>query len=182
MQTPETNQLRETLAGVIQKHTAASGEYTLLHSQWHEAATKGDDAQADKLEVEIERARRLVQRLELRRASLEQTVGDAEEVERANHAAKLKATADSILTRAAKRIADMGPLAAALAKLTDELESDFKDWKEARYYTRAAGATPEGFATQTNERQVSQLVESLGVSKLRTANIAKEMSRISVSQ
>lgn len=38
----------------------------------------------------------------------------------------------------------------------------------------------EGFATQANERQVSQLIESLGMSKIRTANIAKEMSRISV--
>lgn len=178
MNTPE--KLREALADVIAKHTEASGEYDLLHSQWHEAAAKGDDAKADKLEIEIEKARRLMQRLELRRASLEQELGDAEEVARAAHAAKLKQVADSILARAGKRIADMEPLAATLAKLVDDLESDFNDWKEARYFSQQAGATPEGFATQENDARVSRIVESLGMSKARIANTAKEMSRVSV--
>ena len=114
MSTPE--KLRDTLADVIAKHDAASGEYTLLHSQWHEAAAKGEDAKADKLEIEIEKTRRLMQRLELRRASLEQDIGSAEAVEAAARAAKLKATADNILARAGKRIADMEPLAATLAE------------------------------------------------------------------
>ena len=178
MTTPE--KLREALADVIAKHTEASGTYDVLHADWHSAAAKGEDAKADKLEIEIEKARRLMQRLELRRASLEQDIGNAEEVAHAAHAAKLKQVADSILARAGKRIADMEPLAATLAKLTDELESDLTDWKEARYYATQAGAAPEGFSTQENERQVRQLIESLGMSKIRTTNIAKEMSRISV--
>ena len=178
MNTPE--KIREALADVIAKHNEASGTYDVLHADWHSAAAKGEDAKADKLEIEIEKARRLMQRLELRRASLEQDIGNAEEVAHAAHAAKLKQVADSILARAGKRIADMEPLAATLAKLTDELESDLTDWKEARYYATQAGAAPEGFSTQENERQVRQLIESLGMSKIRTTNIAKEMSRISV--
>ena len=182
MQTPEMNKLRETLASVMQKHTEASGDYALLHSQWHEAAAKGDDAKADKLEIEIEKTRRLMQRLELRRTSLERDIGSAEEVAHAAHAAKLKATADSILARAGKRIADMEPLAATLAKLVDELESDFNDWKEARHYAKAAGAAPEGFSSIENQAQVGRVVDSLGMSKIRAANISKELSRISVFQ
>lgn len=180
MSTPEMNKLRETLASVIQKHNEANGEYTLLHADWHSAAAKGEDAKADKLEIEIERTRRLMQRLELRRTSLEQDIGSAEEVAHAAHAAKLKQVADSIIGRATARLNDMAPLAAALAKAVDELESDLTDWKEARYYATQAGAAPEGFSTQENDRRVSQLVESLGMSKIRAANIAKEMSRISV--
>jgi hypothetical protein len=180
--TPETNNLRSTLAGVIQKHTEANGAYDLLHSQWHEAAAKGDDAKADKLEVEIERTRRLTQRLELRRAALEQEIGSAEEVARATHAAKCKTTADSILARAGKHIADMEPLALTLAKLVDSLEGSFTDWKEARHYAKAAGATPEGFSTKENDARVHRVIESLGMSKIRAANIASEMSRVSVFQ
>lgn len=178
MSTPE--KLRETLADVIAKHNEANGEYTLLHADWHSAAAKGEDAKADKLEIEIEKTRRLMQRLELRRAALEKDIGSAEEVARAAAAAKLKATCDSVLARATARLTDMAPLAAALAKAVDELESDLTDWKEARYYATQAGAAPEGFSTQENDRRVSQLVESLGMSKIRAANIAKEMSRISV--
>ena len=88
MNTPE--KLREALADVIAKHTEASGTYDVLHADWHSAAAKGDDAKADKLEIEIEKTRRLMQRLELRRASLEQELGDAEEVARAAAAAKLR--------------------------------------------------------------------------------------------
>ncbi|WP_303786796.1 hypothetical protein [Azovibrio restrictus] len=183
MSTPEQlNKLHETLAEVIQKHTEATGEHALLHAQWTEAAAAGDDAKADKLEIAIEKASRLVQRLELRRNALAAEIGDAEQVERAARAAKLKQTADSILARAGKRLADMEPLAAALAKAVDELESDFADWREARYFAQQAGAAPEGFATQENDRRVSRLSESLGMSKIRASNIAKEMSRISVFQ
>ena len=178
MNTPE--KLREALADVIAKHTEASGTYDVLHADWHSAAAKGGDAKADKLEIEIEKTRRLMQRLELRRASLEQELGDAEEVARAAAAAKLKGTADSILARAGKRIADMEPLAATLAKLVDELESDFNDWKEARHYAKAAGAAPEGFSSIENQAQVGRIVESLGMSKIRAANISKELSRVSV--
>jgi hypothetical protein len=74
----------------------------------------------------------------------------------------------------------MAPLAKALEKAVYELESDLNDWKEARYYTIQAGAAPDGFSTQENDRRVGELVESLGMSKIRAANIAKEMSRISI--
>lgn len=179
--TPEQlNKLHETLAEVIQKHAEATGDHAMLHAQWTEAAAAGDDAKADKLEIAIEKASRLVSRLELRRNALMTEIGDAEQVERAARAAKLKQTADSILARAGKRLADMEPLAAALAKAVDDLESDFADWKEARYYATQAGAAPEGFSTQENDRRVGQLVESLGMSKIHAANITKEMSRISI--
>ena len=177
-----TDKLRDTLADAIAKHDEASGEYNLLHSQWHEAAAKGEDAKADKLEIELERTRRLIQRLELRRAALTEEIGSAEEVERAQRGAKLKQVADGILARAGKRLADMEPLAAALAKLTDELESDFNDWKEARYFAQQSGATPEGFASQTNDALVRRVIDSLALSKVRTANISKELSRVSVFQ
>lgn len=179
--TPEQlNKLHETLAEVIQKHSEATGDHAMLHAQWTEAAAAGDDAKADKLEIAIEKATRLVSRLELRRNALMAEIGDAEQVERAARAAKLKQTADSILVRAGKRLADMAPLAATLAKAVDELEGDLTDWKEARYYATQAGAAPEGFSTKANDERVRELVESLGMSKIRAANIAKEMSRISI--
>lgn len=178
MNAPE--KLRETLADVIAKHNEASGEYAVLNADYVSAAAKGEDAKADKLEIELERTRRLIQRLELRRAALEQDIGSAEEVERAQRGAKLKQTADSILARAGNRIADMEPLAAALAKLTDELESDFGLWKEARYFAQQSGATPDGFANQTNDALVRRVTDSIAMSKVRLANISTELSRVSV--
>ncbi len=178
MNTPE--KLRETLADVIAKCDEANGEYAVLNADYVSAAAKGEDAKADKLEIELERTRRLIQRLELRRAALTEKIGSAEKVERAQRGAKLKQTADSILARAGKRIADMEPLAAALAKLTDELENDFNDWKEARYFAQQSGATPEGFASQTNDALVRRVIDSLALSKVRAANISKELSRVSV--
>ena len=180
MNTPE--KLREALADVIARHTEANGDYAVLTTDYVSAAAKGEDAKADKLEIELERTRRLMQRLELRRTSLEQDIGSAEEVAHAAHAAKLKTTCDAVLARAGKRLADMAPLAAALAKAVDELESDLTDWKEARYYAKAAGATPEGFASQTNDALVRRVIDSIALSKVRTANISKELSRVSVFQ
>ncbi|AMW35194.1 hypothetical protein HEQ62_01535 [Haematospirillum jordaniae] len=74
----------------------------------------------------------------------------------------------------------MEPLAKALAKLVDELEADFADWKASRYYTTQAGAVPEGFASQENDALVRRVTDSLGMSRVRASNIAKEMSRVSV--
>ena len=88
MNTPE--KLREALADVIARHTEANGDYAVLTTDYVSAAAKGEDAKADKLEIEIEKARRLMQRLALRRAALEQDIGSAEEVEQAARAAKLK--------------------------------------------------------------------------------------------
>ena len=182
MQTTDTtNKLRETLAGVIQKHDEASGAFDLLHADWLSAAAKGEDAKADKLEIEIEKARRLMQRLALRRTALEQDMNSAEEVEQAARAAKLKQVADGILVRAGKRIADLETVAAAITKEVDALEADVSNWKDARYYAKAAGAAPEGFATQENDARVSRVVESLGLSRIRTGNLAKDLSRVSVT-
>lgn len=179
--TDTTNKLRETLAGVIQKHDEASGAFDLFHADWHSAAAKGEDAKADKLELEIEKARRLMQRLELRRAALESDIGSAEEVEQAARAAKLKQTCDAVLVRAGKRFADLETVAAAIAKEVDALEADVRDWREARHYAKSAGASPEGFATQENDARVSRIVESLGLSRIRTGNLAKDLSRVSVT-
>ncbi len=55
MSTPE--KLHETLADVIAKHNEASGEYAVLHADYVSAAAKGEDAKADKLEIELERTR-----------------------------------------------------------------------------------------------------------------------------
>lgn len=182
MPSTDTNKLRETLADVIGKSNEASGEYAVLHADYVSAAAKGEDAKADKLEIEIERTRRLMQRLELRRAALTEEIGSVEEVERAQRGAKLKQVSDSILGRAGKRIADMEPLAAALAKLTDELESDFNDYKEARYFAQQADATPEGFASQANDALVRRVTDSIAMSRVRIANTSKELSRVSVFQ
>lgn len=176
-----TNKLRETLAGVIQKHDEASGAFDLLHADWLSAAAKGEDAKADKLEIEIEKARRLMQRLALRRAALEQDMNSAEEVEQAARAAKLKQNCDAVLARAGNRITDLEGMAAAIAKEVDALEADVTQWKDARYYAKAAGAVPEGFATQENDARVSRVVESLGLSRIRTGNLAKDLSRVSVT-
>lgn len=45
---------------------------------------------------------------------------------------------------------------------------------------RTAGAAPEGFSSIENQAQVGRIVESLGMSKIRAANISKELSRVSV--
>ena len=72
-------------------------------------------------------------------------------------------------------------MAVAIAKEVDALEADVTDWKESRYYAKAAGAAPEGFATQENDARVSRVVESLGLSRIRTGNLAKDLSRVSVT-
>ena len=179
--TDTTNKLRETLADVIAKHSEVNGDYAVLTTDYVSAAAKGEDTKADKLEIEIEKARRLMQRLALRRAALEQDIGSAEEVEQAARAAKLKQNCDAVLARAGKRIADLEGMAVAIAKEVDALEADVTDWKESRYYAKAAGAAPEGFATQENDARVSRVVESLGLSRIRTGNLAKDLSRVSVT-
>lgn len=178
--TPDMTKLSATLAEVIQQHNESISANHLLNAEFHEAASKGEDAKADKLQIEIEKSRRLIERLALRRDALTAEIGSAEEVERAVRGAKLKATADSILARAGGRIAAMEPLCAQLAKLVDGLESDFNDWKEARYFCIQSGAVPEGFATQENDARIGRVVESLSLSRTRSANISKELSRVSV--
>ena len=178
--TPDMTKLRATLAEVIQQYDEAISVLHLRNAEFHEAASKGEDAKADKLQIEIEKSRRLIERLSLRRDALEQDIGSVEAVEQAARAAKLKQVADNILARAGKRIADMEPLASQLAKLVDGLESDFNDWKEARYFCIQSGAAPEGFSTQENDARIGRIVELLGRSKTRAANLASELSRVSV--
>lgn len=181
MQDLETSPtLRESLAEVIAKHHEASVRHASLRADYLSAAASGDDAKADELEAEAEKAYRLTTRLEVRRAALEEQVCSADELERAERAATLKASADSILSLATSRVTDMVPLADKLAKLVDALESDYKAWTEARFLARQAGAMPEGFATQENEARTRHIVDSLARSKTRVANICGELSRVSV--
>lgn len=180
MSTPEMNKLRETLASVIQKHTEASGEYDLLHSQWHEAAAKGDDAKADKLEADMEKAARVLQRLEVQRDALVSQINDAAEVARATHAARLKKNADALLEQSVEKFCGLEPLAAALSAAVDALTADFDKWRESQFLAKQAGATVEGFSSLDNTDQVHRVVESLGNSKARIAGLSREFSRISV--
>lgn len=183
MQTSDmTKELRQALSAVIQKHEEAISDYNRIDAEWRQAATEGDDAKADKLEAEIETARRVMLRLSLRRAALEQEMQSAQEGERAARAASLKEAADGILSRTRKRVFEMEPIAVALAKVVDELEADLSDWREARFSAQQAGAIPEGFSNQNNEARVSRVIDLIGVSKARAAGICKELSRISVFQ
>jgi hypothetical protein len=181
MTTIETiDTIRSALAEAIAKHTDACETHARLHGEYVAAAAAGDDAKADTLQAEVDKAHRLMSRLELRRAALEEQACSAEEIERAERAAALKASADSMLSITASRIADMEPLAASLAELVDALSADSRAWKEARYFARQAGAVPESFATQENAARVRRLVDSLARSKTYTANICSELSRVSV--
>lgn len=181
MQTSKmTKELGHNLSAVVQKHEDAISDYARIDAEWRQAATEGDDEKASKLELEIEVARRVVQRLELRRSALEQEVQIAQEVERAARATNLKTAADGILSRARMRVLDMEPIAVALKEVVDELEADLSDWREARFHAQQAGAIPEGFSSQENESRVGQVIDLIGLSKVRAAGICKEFSRISV--
>lgn len=183
MQTSDmTKELSHTLSTVVQKHEEAISDYARIDAEWRQAATKGNDEKAGELEAEMEVARRVVQRLELRRSALEQEVQSAQVVERAARAASLKMAADGILSRTRKRVHDMEPIAVALKKVVDELEADLSDWREARFHAQQAGAIPEGFSSQENESRVGRVIDLIGLSKVRAAGICKEFSRISVFQ
>lgn len=180
MKNPDTNKTREALQAVIVQHEEAKTTYTLANSDWLEAAAKGDNTNAERLEVERDTASRLMQRLEVQRLALAKNLDDAEELERIEKAAKLKQEADAILVRASNGIAAIEALTATLTKAVDEMELNLNAWKESRYFAKQAGANCEGFASQENDALVTRIVDALSLSKIRAANIAKEFSRVSV--
>ncbi|MGQ0443021.1 MAG: hypothetical protein ACT4OH_06175 [Methylophilaceae bacterium] len=180
MKNPDIDKASEALQAVIVQHEAATAAYTLANSNWLEAAAKGDNVSAEKIETERDTAQRLMQRLEVQRLALAKNLDDAEELGRIEHAAKLKQQADAILARASKGIANIEPLAATLTKAVDELELNLSTWKEARYFAKQAGANCDGFDSQENEALVSRIIDALTLAKIRAANIAKEFSKVSV--
>ena len=77
--------------------------------------SKGDEKTAEKLEAEMDKAARSLQRLDVQRDALAASLNDAAEVERAQTAAKLKKNADALLEQSVERFGALEPLAAALS-------------------------------------------------------------------
>ena len=177
-----SEKLRDALQAVIQQHDEATTAQTLRHSAWVEAAAKGDEKTAEKLEAEMDKAARSLQRLDVQRDALAASLNDAAEVERAQTAAKLKKNADALLVQSVEKFGALEPLAAALSAAVSALGTDYEQWREARVLAQQAGATPEGFSSLENTEQVHRIVESLGKSKAHVAGLAREFSRISVFQ
>ena len=182
MNTPETAKLNDALQAVIQQLDEATTAQTLRKADWTTAAAKGDDKTADKLEADMEKAARVLQRLEVQRDALVSQINDAAEVERATHAARLKKNADALLAQSVEKFCGLEPLAAALSAAVDSLTADFDKWRESQFLAKQAGATVEGFSSLDNTDQVHRVVESLGNSKARIAGLSREFSRISVFQ
>ncbi len=180
MNAPDTAKLNDALQAVIQQLDEATTAQTLRKADWTTAAAKGDDKTADKLEADMEKAARVLQRLEVQRDALVSQINDAAEVERATHAALLKKNADALLAQSVEKFSGLEPLAAALSAAVDALTADYDKWREAQFLAKQAGATPEGFSSLDNTEQVHRVVESLGNSKARIAGLSREFSRISV--
>jgi len=180
MNAPDTTKLNDALQAVLQQLDEATIAQVLRKADWTTAATKGDDKTADKLEAEMEKAARVLQRLEVQRDALISQMDDAAEVERATHAARLKKNADALLAQSVEKFGGLEPLAAALSASVDALTADYDKWREANFLAKQAGATPESFSTLDNTNQVHRVIESLGNSKARIAGLSREFSRISV--
>ncbi|MBL8448578.1 MAG: hypothetical protein JNM32_01490 [Dechloromonas sp.] len=180
MQSPDTAKLNDALQAVLQQLDEATTAQAVRKADWTTAAAKGDDKIADKLEAEMEKAARVLQRLEVQRNALVSQINDAAEVERATHAARLKKNADALLAQSVEKFNALEPLAAALAAAVDALAVDHNNWRESQFLAKQAGATVEGFSSLDNTDQVHRVVESLGNSKARIAGLAREFSRISV--
>ncbi len=180
MNAPDTAKLNDALQAVLQQLDEATTAQALRKAEWTTAAAKGDDKTADKLEAEMEKAARVLQRLEVQRDALVSQINDAAEVERATHAARLKKNADALLAQSVEKFGGLEPLAAALSAAVDALTADFDKWRESQFLAKQAGATVEGFSSLDNTDQVHRVVESLGNSKARIAGLAREFSRISV--
>lgn len=177
-----TDKLRDALQAVIQQHDEAATSHALCYATWVQAATDGDEQTAETLEAEMDKAARVLQRLEVQRDALISQMNDAAEVQRATHAARLKKNADALLEQSVEKFAALEPLAAALSAAVDSLTEDYDQWREARFLCLQAGATPEGFSSLDNTEQVRRVVESLGKSKSHVAGLAREFSRISIFQ
>ena len=182
MNAPDTAKLNDALQAVLQQLDEATTAQALRKAEWTTAAAKGDDKTADKLEADMEKAARVLQRLEVQRDALVSQINDAAEVERATHAARLKKNADALLGQSVEKFNGLEPLAAALAAAVDALAVDHDKWREAHFLAKQAGASTEGFSSLDNTDQVHRVVESLGNSKARIAGLAREFSRISVFQ
>ena len=180
--TDTTNKLRDALQSVILQLDEATTAQILRNADWTAAATKGDDKTADKLEADMEKAARVLQRLEVQRDALTASMNDAAEVERATHAARLKKNADALLAQSIEKFHGLEPLATALSAAVIALTNDYDQWREARFLSVQAGAVPESFSSLQNTDQVDRVVESLGKSKTHIAGLAREFSRISVFQ
>lgn len=180
MSTPETAKLNDALQSVLLQIDEATTAQVLRKADWATAATKGDDKTADKLEAEMDKAERVLQRLEVQRGALVSQINDAAEVARATHAARLKKNADILLAESVEKFGGLEPLAAALSAAVDELTAHYDKWREAQYLAKQAKATPEGFSSLDNVNQVHRVVESLGNSKNRIAGLSREFSRISI--
>lgn len=176
--TPE--KLNDALQALILQIDEASTAQALRKADWTTAAAKGDDKTADKLEAEMEKASRVLQRLEVQRGALVSQINDAAEVERATHAARLKKNADALLAESVEKFGGLEPLAAALSAAVDALTTEYDKWREAQYLAKQAGATPEGFSSLDNVNQTHRVVESLGNSKNRIAGLSREFSRVSI--
>ncbi len=180
MNAPDTAKLNDALQAVILQLDEATTAQILRNADWTTAATKGDDKTADKLETEMEKATRVLQRLEVQRDALISQINDAAEVQRATHAARLKKNADALLAQSVEKFGGLEPLAAALSAAVDALTADFDKWREAQYLAKQANTSPESFSTLDNTDQVHRVIESLGNSKARIAGLSREFSRISV--
>lgn len=180
MQSTDTAKLNDALQAVLQQLDEATTAQILRNADWTTAATKGDDKTADKLETEMEKAARVLQRLEVQRDALISQINDTAEVQRATHAARLKKNADALLAQSLEKFGGMEPLAAALSAAVDALTEDYDKWREAQFFAKQAGASPESFSTLDNTNQVHRVIESLGNSKARIAGLSREFSRISL--
>lgn len=178
MNLPE--KLNDALQALILQIDEASTAQALRKADWTTAAAKGDDKTADKLEAEMEKAARVLQRLEVQRGALVSQINDAAEVERATYAARLKKNADALLAESVEKFGGLEPLAAALSAAVDALTAEYDKWREAYFLAKQAGATPEGFSSLDNVSQTHRVVESLGNSKNRIAGLSREFSRISI--
>lgn len=180
MSTPVISKLNDALQSVLLQIDEATTAQVLRKADWATAAAKGDDKTADKLEAEMDKAARILQRLEVQRGALISQINDAGEVERAIHAARLKKNADILLAQSVEKFSGLEPLAAALSAAVDALTADYEKWREAHFLAKQAGAIPEGFSSLDNDNQVKRIVETLGNSKNRIAGISREFSRVSV--
>jgi hypothetical protein len=180
MSTPESAKLNDALQAVLQQLDEATTAQVLRKNDWTTAAVKGDEKAADELEAEMEKAARVLQRLEVQRDALIAQLNDAAEVERAIHAAGLKKNAEALLAQSVEKFGDLETLAVTLSAAVDALATEHNDWREAQFLAKKAGATPEGFASLEYTNQVHRVVESLGKSKARIAGIANQFSRLSV--
>lgn len=110
----------------------------------------GDDDQADAHDQEMARVRRTVERADLRRPSMVETIAAVEKQERDEATAKLQADARALVNEV---ITDLQPRYRALA---DELAGLLARWTEAAAIARAAGVETPDDLVRKRERRLIQ--------------------------